>query len=164
MEITRLERVAADLIANSLAPSTQRTYKVGQTEYLDFCTHLSVPPAPASEAVLIFFVAHLSLQLSLSSVRSYLSAVQHLHVAQGFGDPTANALCLQLALRGLKRAKPKAKDTRLPITPYVLWRIMTALAQEPHKQDNIMLWGACCLGVLVRLHHQLASNSTQSGT
>ena len=58
MEISRLEGVAADLIANSLAPSTQRTYKVGQSEYLDFCNRLSVPPAPASEAVLILFVAH----------------------------------------------------------------------------------------------------------
>ena len=107
---------------------------------------MNVLPVPATEAVLILFVAHLSLRLSHSSMRSYLSAVRHLHVAQGYGDPLVNALRLQLALKGLKRSKPRAKDTRLPVTPYVLRRIKMALDREPCKQDNIMLWAACCLG------------------
>ena len=61
---------------------------------------MNVLPVPATEAVLILFVAHLSFRLSHSSVRSYLSAVHHLHVAQGYGDPLVNALHLQLALKG----------------------------------------------------------------
>ena len=81
VEITWLEGMAADLIANNLAPSTQRIYKVEQSEFIALCTRMNVPPVPASEAVLFLFVAHLSLQLCLSSLRSYLSAVRHLHVA-----------------------------------------------------------------------------------
>lgn len=96
--------------------------------------------------MLILFVAHLSLRLAHGSVRSYLSAVRHMHIAQGFGDPLAGALRLQLALKGLKRSKPREKDSRLPITPYILRRVKTVLDREPHRQDNIMLWAACCLG------------------
>ena len=111
MEVSRLEGVAANLIANSLAPNTKRSYSVGQTEYLEFCARLSVSPFPAEERVLILFAAHLSLRLSHSSVKSYLSAVRYLQVAQGHGDQLVKALRLQLALRGLKRTKPQAKDT-----------------------------------------------------
>ena len=32
-----------------------------------------------------------------------------MHIVQGFGDPLAGAMRLQLALKGLKRSKPKAK-------------------------------------------------------
>ena len=95
--------------------------------------------------MLILFAAHLSLHLSHSSV-SYLSTVQYLQVAQGHGDPLVKALRLQLALRGLKRTKPRTKDTRLPITPYILRRIKSALDCEPSKQGNILLWAASCLG------------------
>ena len=57
-----------------------------------------------------------------------------------------SALRLQLALKGLKRAKPQAKDTRLLIMPYILRRIKAALDQDPVKRDNLMVWAACCLG------------------
>ena len=57
-----------------------------------------------------------------------------------------SGLQLQQALKGLKRSKPQAKDTRLPITPYILRRIKAALDQDPFKRDNLMLWVACCLG------------------
>ena len=107
---------------------------------------MNIPPFPASEPVLILFVAELSQRLCHSSVRCYLSAVRHWHISQGGGDPLANSLRLQLALKGLRRKKPRASDSRLPITPYILKRIRSVLATNPKKCDNIMLWAACCLG------------------
>ena len=55
------------------------------------------------------------------------------HVSQGWGDPLVSAFWLQLTLKGLKRAKPQAEDTQLPITPYILRRIKAALDQDPFK-------------------------------
>lgn len=145
MEVARLEGVAENLITDSLAQSSRRAYRAGHSEFMQFCQRLSVTPLPAQEPVLVLFVAHLSLRLAHSSVRSYLSAVRHLHIAQGFGHPLAGALQLQLALKDLKRSKPREKDSRLPITPYVLRRVKAVLDQEPHRPDNVMLWAACCL-------------------
>ena len=137
--------VAENLITDSLGPSSCRAYRAGQSEFIQFCHRLSVTPLPVQEPLLILFVAHLSLRLAHSSVRWYLSAVCHMHIAQGFGDPLAGTLRLQLALKGLKRSKPREKNSWLPVTPYVL-RVKAVLDREPHRQDNIMLWAACCLG------------------
>ena len=146
-----MESLAEDLIANSLAASTRKSYAVGQSEFTKFCTQLGVPALPTQEQILILFVADLSQQLSPSSVRSYLSAICHMHISQGFGDPLSNALRLQLALKGLRRTKPSSKDSRLPVTPYILRRVKAVLSQSPHNFNNIMLWAVCCLGFLAFL-------------
>ena len=151
MEIARLEGVAENLITDSLGPSSCRAYRVGQSEFIQFCHRLSVTPLPVQEPLLILFVAHLSLRLAHSSVRWYLSAVRHMHIAQGYGDPLVGTLRLQLALKGLKRSKPREKNSWLPVTPYVLRRVKAVLDQEPHRQDNVMLWAACCLGIFTFL-------------
>ena len=47
-------------------------------------------------------------------------------------------------LEGFEEGRTRAKDTRLPITPYALRRIKAALDRDPLR--DIMLWVACCLG------------------
>ena len=114
--------------------------------YLEFCTACGRNPLPASEQLLILFVADLSLRVCHSTARTYLAGVRHLHISQGYGDPLKGCPKLDLVLRGLKRQKPRAQDSRLPITPWVLLRIKSVLAQAPHDWDSIMLWAAFCLG------------------
>ena len=135
--------MAKSLIDHSLAASTRRSYAVGQSEFLRFCLKLGIPPFPASEPVLILFVAELSQRLCHSSVRCYLSAIRHWNISQGGGDHLAHSLRLQLALKGLRRKKPRSSDSHLPITPYILKRIKSVLTANSHQQDNIMLWAAC---------------------
>lgn len=101
---------------------------------------------PANEQLLLLFVAELSQRLCHSSVRSYLSAVRHLHIAKGFGDPLKGSLRLELALKGLQKFKPSMKDTRLPITPFTLRIIKGVLDKDPLSYENILLWAMCCLG------------------
>ena len=145
LAITYLEGLATDLVNNSLASSSRRSYTSAQRQYVQFCELLNFIPLPATERQLVLFVAQLAQRLSHSTVRSYLSAIRHMQITEGLGDPLNNALRLQLAMKGLKRKKPKSGDVRLPITPYILKAIKTSLNRDPYNHDNIMLWAACCL-------------------
>ena len=58
----------------------------------------------------------------------------------------------ELVLRDLKRQRPRAQNSRLPITPcWILLQIKRVLAQEPGNWDNILIWAACCLGIFAFL-------------
>ena len=95
------------------------------------------------------FVAHLfSSGLSSQTIRSYLSAVRHMQILEGYPDPAVQSFpCLGYALKGVQREKPAAQRlTRLPITPELLRKIYGVWAQEPQDFDRTMLWAAFCLG------------------
>ena len=79
-------------------------------------------------------------------MRTYLSAVRHLHISEGYDDPLKGTLQLSMLLQGVRRTKPATKDQRLPITPLILNKVYTILNQEPGKFDNKLLWAACCVG------------------
>ena len=145
LDLCELEGVAQELCKASLSINSQKAYQTAQRQYFQFCHSFGISPLPASEQVLILFVADISSRVCHSTARSYLSAVRHLHISNGYGDPLKGALQLDLVLRGLKRKKPRGQDTRLPITPWILMQIREVLMQKPHDFDNIMLWAACCL-------------------
>ena len=114
--------------------------------YTDFCASYGKEPLPASEQLLILFVAELSLRVCHSTARTYLAAVRHMHISQGHGDPLKGCPRLELVLKGLKRQRPRAQDSRLPITPWILLQIKRVLARDPSRWDNVLIWAACCLG------------------
>lgn len=64
----------------------------------------------------------------------------------GFPDPLRESPRLDLALKGLRRRKPRTGDTRLPITLWVLSIIGQSLAQHYSGYDQALLWAACCTG------------------
>ena len=143
---SNLEVVAEDLIRNSLAPSTQRAYGAAQAQYCNFCRLINAKPIPASEQLLVLFAAYMAQKCCYSTIRVYLSAVRHLHISNGYGDPLAGALQLNLTLRGVKRKKPQTGDARLPITPLILQKILEVVRRDPQNYTNLMMWAACCLG------------------
>ena len=107
-------------------------------------------PLPVNENILCRFVASLADDgLRYQTVKCYLSAVRHLHIMSGYGDPSIpNMPILEYLLRGLKIAqskdKPESARIRLPITPAILRRLRSVLEADPSKWDNIMLWAGCC--------------------
>lgn len=103
-------------------------------------------PLPASEQMLILFVADLSQRVAYSTVRTYLAGIRYWHIANGIGDPMRGRLKLELLLRGVKRSKPIKPNARLPVTPMILRAIYKVLAVDPNDEDNVMFWAACCLG------------------
>ena len=108
-------------------------------------------PFPTSEELLCKFVAWLFVQgLSHQTMKSYLSAVRHLQIISGGGDPFALEMPkLQYVLKGARIERSKttsgAKRARLPITPDVLLKIKTVLDRNGQEFDSIMLWAAACV-------------------
>ena len=87
--------------------------------------------------------------LKHKTIKSYLSAVRHLHIAEGVPDPfQLPRHRLEYILKGVKRCEaekgPEGRD-RLPISPDILRKIKTSWESVPPTPDAIMLWAACCL-------------------
>ncbi len=146
LAVINLEGIAQCLIKDSLAPSSRQAYDCAQAAYTRFCSMLGTPCYPASEDVLVLYVADLSQRICDSTIRSYLSAIRHAHLVQGFQDPMAGKTRLELALKGSRRQWPRAKDPRLPITPRILKAIGQALMRNRNQYEQLLIWAACCLG------------------
>ena len=136
----------ANIFENSLAKSTWKTYGAAQRDFMSFCESVQCTALPASEDVLIFYVAQLSRRLAHSSIRTYMSAIRSMHVMKGLGDPFVGRLKLEQFLKGVRRLNSRPKDSRLPITPFVLKRIRAVVDLDPLNFNNAMFWAACCLG------------------
>ena len=82
-----------------------------------FCESVQCTALPASEDVLIFYVAQLSRRLAHSSICTYMSVIRSMHVMKGLGDPCVGRLKLEQFLKGVRRLNSCPKDSRL-ITDY----------------------------------------------
>ena len=87
MAVTRLESIGEGLIRDSLTVSSHRAYQAAQKAFLQFCSALQLPALPTSEQVLLLFIADLSQRVCHGTVRSYLSAIRHMHLSAGLPDP-----------------------------------------------------------------------------
>ena len=68
------------LSPNGIAANTHKMYSVAQRLYQDFCTRMNFTSLPASEAMLILFVTELAQTQAQSTIKTYLSGVQHLRM------------------------------------------------------------------------------------
>ena len=67
-----------------------------------------------------------------------------LHIEQGFPDPIANCLRLQIVVRGIKRCQGSSSSSHLPITDDLMLLIWQSL--DLCLPDHLMFWAACSLG------------------
>ena len=141
----------------ALAPSTHRAYNSAKKRYTNFCSQAELSPLPAGEDKLCLYVSHLARSgLRHQTIKCYLSAVRHLQIEHGRGDPfLASMPKLEQVVKGIKGHQAKqgsqGSRTRLPVTPEVLKKIRSALSQQPSDFNNIMIWAACCLCYFVFL-------------
>ena len=135
---------------DALAPATKRTYRDAQARYLAFFTSYNLPSVPVSQPVLCRFAALLASQHLLhSSIKAYLLAVRHLHVASCGVDPgLGEMVVLQGVLQGIKRAQARDQGhsprLRLPVTAGVLISLKAAWEQQGPSFDRTMLWAVAC--------------------
>ena len=150
MHLSVLLHKAQELLRDGLAASSRNIYAAGQGRYINFCKSARVPAIPATEHTLMLFVTHLATaNISLATIKVYLSAVRHMHVSKGLHDKFNQQLTLwlQLILRGIKKhqASSHPPRIRLPIAIHILHSIRRLLSQKPHSYANTMLWAACSL-------------------
>ncbi len=148
MAVSRLDQLVQFYFVQALAPSTTRSYESAKKRYLAFCTSASMAPLPVTEPGLMGFVVSLAADgLTSSSIKCYLSAVRHLQLSFGMGDPKVGDMAtLQLVLRGVKSAYAKKgllPRPRLPITPSILLGLRRVWERDAHDYKSIMLWAAC---------------------
>ena len=60
MDISSFHRAVQHYYINGLAPSTHRSYKAGQSQYLAFCRQIQCSAIPTSESTMLLFVAYLA--------------------------------------------------------------------------------------------------------
>ena len=134
---------------NGLTAATQRSYNSAKRRYTQFCQSQGLRPTPASEHQLCQYVSCLAMDnLCHNTIKCYLSAVRHLHIADGLGDPGISKMArLEQVLRGIKsmQARGKVKERqRLPISIELLHKMRGVWMREA-SADARMLWAASSL-------------------
>ena len=117
---------------------------------------------PFSQSILALFVAYLYQHgYASSTVQSYLSAIGYLHKLAGFNDTTKGFLLSQV-LKGYGKVSTR-QDSRLPITPTILNRIIEVsrtFRVSPHQR--VLFQAMCCLAFHAFLRvGEITANSNQ---
>ena len=135
------------LFTAGLAESTQRAYRSGSNRYQRLCQEANLTPYPASEPVVLLFIAHLhKARLAHGTVKSYLAAIHYEQIRRGLGNPSIHDMPqVEYVLKGVKKATPACTRTRLPITPDILRALKRVWHQEANQRNAKMLWAAACL-------------------
>ena len=88
-------------------------------------------------------------KLCHNTIKGYLAAIRHLHIAEGAGDPGISSMPrLEQVVKGVKATQAKEGEkvkARLPITPELLLKMKQAWSQESGSRDVAMLWAAASL-------------------
>ncbi|KAK2138319.1 hypothetical protein NP493_8027g00002 [Ridgeia piscesae] len=122
-----LAPVMLRLLNAALTEGTRHAYKHAVTSFTAFSTtHFPASSVfPASIGALAAFVAHLfSQNYAPATLLTYMSALSYVHKLADMADPTQHFVIKKL-LAGAQKLAAKP-DTRLPITPTVLHKIVDA--------------------------------------
>ena len=115
---------------------------------MKFCStyyNSPTPPFPLSETLICLYVVYLANEGLAHS--SYLSALRHLQISDGFPDPNISSMPrLSQVIRGKKLQQAKQGHQprpRLPITPTILHQLRSTWTHAAGDFDHIMLWAWC---------------------
>ena len=117
--------------------------------FLEFCL-LYRPPfgkfMPVDENTLVQYAAYFERSINYSFIKSYLAAVRHLHIRNGYDLDFKSYPHLQLICKGITRAQGCSTRVRLPITIHHLKLFFCLLAiPDTSNYDSLMIWAAMTL-------------------
>ena len=140
-------RRARNLLAESLAHSTRKSYQSAVSSLQKFCQLNCLQLTfPVSSELLCLWVTHNAHTLAHGSIRSYLHGIGTMHTLYGHPNPVEDAGLVWRAYRGVKRLQQgEAKETsRLPITVELLLQLERW--QDVDTTDGRMIRAAMWLG------------------
>ena len=129
-------------MSQGLASSTLMQYRSGQAKFFAFCAEMRAPPVPATEVLILRFVASWAGQLTAGTIQSYLSAVRYLHILNGLPNPLEHFERVRLVLRALKK-RDGARRERAPVSIEMLSAIRRSLDFACY--NNVLFWAATML-------------------
>ena len=132
---------ANGLIQSGLRLNTVRTYNSAQQSFIKFCSLFHLQPLPATELVLLRYIAYMSDNLKGSSLNVYISAIKSLHILNGHDCTSLSSPRIQLALKGISDNDPPICQKE-PISFHMLQTILPLL---PGDYDTLVVWSAMTL-------------------
>ena len=129
----------------STSSTSRQTYAQGQQSFITFCTTYNLQPYPLTETTLRLLTTYLARSLSYATIQTYLAAIKHKHIEEGFQPAFHQMHLLRLLLRGIKRSKGlTSRPKKLPITSNGMRTLKDnlRLSLAFHESDKIMLWAA----------------------
>ena len=126
-----------------------KSYRSGLSRFLSFCRCANLTPFPLEENTVCRFIAFLvKEQLTLGTVRLYLSAIRFHQISSGGRDPALSDMArLHYVLRGISRSgRDSTRPLRFPITINILSKLFHRWQSLPDRYEAILLWAAASLG------------------
>ena len=139
----RLDTIWQQLISEGIANSTRKQYASGQRRFIEFCDLLREQPFPASEVLLLRFVAANASRVRGATIQNYLSAIRFMHIANGFPNPMGEFERLRLVTRALKKRSGTGK-LRAPVTVPMLNGFYENL--DMRQYNDVLFWVMVCAG------------------
>jgi len=83
LDIPELDNLVQYYFEQGLSTSTHKTYKIGLKKFDEFCKkHRIINSLPVDQRLLCYYITYLAQQgLADSTIRVYLSALRHHHIA-----------------------------------------------------------------------------------
>ena len=136
------------LLFQSLAPSTRRTYNAAVNKLIQFVKSVNIPfdlSLGFSPQIILLFIGFLwDKSYSISTVRTYMSAVSSMHKFLDLhNDPTKNFL-VQKSIVGYAN-NSKSEDSRQPISIDMLYTIISNLPRVTYDVYEDTLFTAAFL-------------------
>lgn len=121
-------------------PSTKKSYTSAQRKYIRFCEDNDFYVLPASENVILLYIAHLKKEkLQGQSIRCYLSALRQLHIINRYPEPKRTPRISAVLSGCLTLSNPPSRKS--PITYDILSSILDIISV---RSDYIMLKAVMC--------------------
>ena len=146
-----MDSLVRQLLRESIAPSTRRTYRTAQSQYYSFCVLYHTQIFPLTQETLMRFVGWLAARgLAHATIKGYLSGVRHAHLMTLGTDPAISGMpLLHSLLQGVKRAQARSGSVvrrRLPITAVVM-RLLKSSWESTRgaSYEGKLLWALACV-------------------
>lgn len=142
-----------ELTHKGLAASTRQAYGVGARAFIGFLQRHSIPPIlPASEFILMAFVATQSATCTRGTLDNYLAGIRSWHVDERHPLDLTKMPTLQRMLDGLeKEAGPRVTMRKLPVTPALIHQIIGLVGRQDHDDRLFLAIMVLCVYGLLRL-------------
>jgi hypothetical protein len=133
------------LLRSSISNATNATYDSGWKAFNSYCLLTQCSPWQPSDAIIIGFIAHLTLPrhnkptgLSIPTLKAYLSAINHYQTTWGYPNVLTERPLVERAVRGFKRMRGTPSKSKHPITIDLLNRIYKHINAQ--IKSHILCW------------------------